>query len=86
LWSSVYWLWNQIKLLKLLMCNISTEYTLHNIGSIEAIHAVGSEGSFLLLLYLYIFRVINLWSQIKPVVNFCHETVIPIEFLFDNVN
>ena len=83
---SVYWLRNQVKLLKLLVCNVSTEDTLHNIGSIKAVHAVSSECSFLLLLYLNVIRIIYLISQIESEVNFCHEIVVSVQLFLDDID
>lgn len=68
------------------MGNISAEDPLDHIGSIQAVHAISSKGSLLLLQNLHIPRVIDFRSQIKSVVDFCHKTIPFVELLLDNVN
>lgn len=58
--SGVNWLCNQVKLLELFVCYISTKYTLNHVGSIKTVHAICSKCSLLLLVNLDIFWIIDL--------------------------
>lgn len=68
------------------MGNISAEYTLDYIGSIETVHAISSKCARLCLNNLSVFGIINFRPQIKSEVNFRYEISILIKFFFYNID
>ena len=61
----IHWLWQQIKLLKLHMCNVSTYDRLYNVRPVKAVHAIRSKNSVLSGVDLEILGVAELGPAIE---------------------
>ena len=83
---SVDGLGEEIKLLELLVGDVSAEDSLHDVGSVETVHAVGSHVAILFLHDVRIGRVVERRAKVEAIAQIGHKVPVVAHVLLHYVN